>query len=110
MNNQELELKVKEILAVDNFFDMVEATIAFNKEYKGTEFYKKTKMPLEDVIKNAKMWYGFQLNDIGNKIQKLINDLDTSKLMEVLNQLGDVFGAENEEIISAMNMFKDIAA
>ena len=32
MNNQELELKVKEILAVDNFFDMVEATIAFNKE------------------------------------------------------------------------------
>lgn len=110
MNNQELELKVKEILAVDNFFDMVEATIAFNKEYKGTEFYKKTKMPLEDVIKNAKMWYGFQLNDIGNKIQKLINDLDTSKLMEVLNQLGDVFGAENEEIMGAMNMFKDIAA
>lgn len=110
MNNQELELKVKEILAVDNFFDMVEATIAFNKEYKGTEFYKKTKMPLESVIKNAKMWYGFQLNDIGNKIQKLINDLDTSKLMEVLNQLGDVFGAENEEIMSAMNMFKDIAA
>lgn len=110
MNNQELELKVKEILAVDNFFDMIEATIAFNKEYKGTEFYKKTKMPLEDVIKNAKMWYGFQLNDIGNKIQKLINDLDTSKLMEVLNQLGDVFGAENEEIMGAMNMFKDIAA
>lgn len=110
MNNQELELKVKEILAVDNFFDMVEAIIAFNKEYKGTEFYKKTKMPLEDVIKNAKMWYGFQLNDIGNKIQKLINDLDTSKLMEVLNQLGDVFGAENEEIMGAMNMFKDIAA
>ena len=110
MNNQELELKVKEILAVDNFFDMVEATIAFNKEYKGTEFYRKTKMPLEDVIKNAKMWYGFQLNDIGNKIQKLINDLDTSKLMEVLNQLGDVFGAENEEIMGAMNMFKDIAA
>lgn len=110
MNNQELELKVKEILSVDNFFDMVEATIAFNKEYKGTEFYKKTKMPLEDVIKNAKMWYGFQLNDIGNKIQKLINDLDTSKLMEVLNQLGDVFGAENEEIMGAMNMFKDIAA
>jgi hypothetical protein len=110
MNNQELELKVKEILAIDNFFDMVEATIAFNKEYKGTEFYKKTKMPLEDVIKNAKMWYGFQLNDIGNKIQKLINDLDTSKLMEVLNQLGDVFGAENEEIMGAMNMFKDIAA
>jgi hypothetical protein len=56
------------------------------------------------------MWYGFQLNDIGNKIQKLINDLDTSKLMEVLNQLGDVFGAENEEIMGAMNMFKDIAA
>ena len=83
MNNQELELKVKEILAVDNFFDMVEATIAFNKEYKGTEFYKKTKMPLEDVIKNAKMWYGFQLNDIGNKIQKMVFERDNIKLLKL---------------------------
>ena len=55
MNNQELELRVKEILENKNFFDMVEATLAFEKEYKGTEFYKKTKIPLVEVIKAAKM-------------------------------------------------------
>lgn len=110
MNNQELELRVKEILAVENFFDMTIAAIEFEKEYKGTEFYKKTKMPLVEVIKNAKLWYGFQLNDIQNKLQKLINELDLNKITELLNQLGDVFGAENEEIIGAMNLFKDIAA
>ena len=43
MNNQELELKVKEILSIENFFDMMEAVFAFEKEYKATEFYKKTK-------------------------------------------------------------------
>ena len=46
MNNQELELKVKEILAIENFFDMMEAAIAFEKEYKGTNFFKKTKEQL----------------------------------------------------------------
>jgi hypothetical protein len=108
MNNQELELRVKEILAVENFFDMTVAAIEFEKEYKGTEFYKKTKMPLVEVIKNAKLWYGFQLNDIGSKLQKLINELDLSKLSELLSQLGDVFGVENEEIISMIKTLKDI--
>ena len=63
-----------------------------------------------EVIKNAKLWYGFQLNDISSKLQKLINELDLNKFMELLNQLGDVFGAENEEIMGAMNLFKEIAA
>ena len=49
MNNQELELKVKEILEIENFFDMIEAAVALKKEYKRTKFYKKTKMPLIEV-------------------------------------------------------------
>ena len=44
MNNNELELKIKEILSIENFFDMMEAVFDFEKEYKGSEFYKKTKM------------------------------------------------------------------
>ena len=43
MNNQELELKIKEILKIKNFFDMVEATVAFDKEYRTSSFYKATK-------------------------------------------------------------------
>lgn len=108
MNNQELELKVKEILSIENFFDMIEAVFAFEKEYKTTEFYKKTKMSLVEVIKESKIWYALQLKDIGSKIQSLINDLDLSNLNNVLEQLGNVYGQENEETLNIIKEFKEI--
>ena len=108
MNNQELELKIKEILSIENFFDMMEAVFAFEKEYKTTEFYKKTKMSLIEVMKESKIWYALQLKDIGNKIQSLINDLDLSNLNNVLEQLGDVYGQENEETLNIIKEFKEI--
>lgn len=108
MNNQELESKVKEILSIENFFDMMEAVFAFEKEYKTTEFYKKTKMSLIEVMKESKIWYALQLKDIGNKIQSLINNLDLSNLNNVLEQLGDVYGQENEETLNIIKEFKEI--
>lgn len=108
MNNQELELKVKEILEIENFFNMIEAAIAFEKEYKGTDFYKKTKMSLMEVIKNAKMWYLSQMENIGDKIQNFINKLDLSNINDVLNQLGDVYTKENEETLNIFKEFKEI--
>lgn len=108
MNNQELELKVKEILSIENFFDMMEAVFAFEKEYKTTEFYKKTKMSLIEVIKESKIWYALQFKDIESKIQSLINDLDLSNLNNVLEELGDVYGQENEETLNIIKEFKEI--
>ena len=108
MNNQELELKVKEILSIENFFDMMEAVFAFEKEYKTTEFYKKTKMSLIEVMKKSKIWYALQFKDIESKIQSFINDLDLSNLNSVLEQLGDVYGQENEETLNIIKEFKEI--
>lgn len=108
MNNNELELKIKEILSNENFFDMMEAVFDFEKEYKGSEFYKKTKMPLIEVVKGSKTWYMLQLKDIGNKIQSLINNLDVSHLSEVIDQFGSVFEQENKETLDILNSFKDI--
>ena len=108
MNNQELELKVKKILSIENFFDMMEAVFAFEKEYKTTEFYKQTKMSLIEVMKESKIWYALQLKDIGSKIQSFINDLDLSNLNKVLEQLGDVYGQENEETLNIIKEFKEI--
>ena len=34
MTNQELENKIKELLAYENMFDMIMAAQTFNKEYK----------------------------------------------------------------------------
>ena len=108
MNNQELELKVKEILSIENFFDMIEATIAFEKEYKGTDFYKKTKMPLVEVIKNAKAWYLVQFNDVVDKIQAIINEISFDNIQEVLMTLGNVYEKENMDTIDIIKEFKGI--
>ena len=108
MTNQELELKIKEILANENFFDMIEATFAFEKEYKQTAFYKNTKMSLAEVIKQSKLWYALQLNGITNKIQKIINDLDITKINELMEQMGLLFKGENEEIFNMIQEVKDI--
>lgn len=108
MNNQALELRIKEILENKNFFDMVEAAIAFEKEYKGTDFYKKTRIPLVEVIKAAKMWYLTQIENIGDKIQSLINKLDFNNVNDVLNQLGSVYTQENEETLNILKEFKEI--
>lgn len=108
MNNQELELKVKEILAIENFFDMMEAAIAFEKEYKGTNFFKKTKMPLVEVIKNSKTWYMFQLKGIGEKIQELINKLDFTNVNDIINNLGSTYAQENSEMMDIIKEFQKI--
>lgn len=108
MNNQELELKVKEILANKNFFDMIEAAIAFEREYKTTDFFKKTKISLIEIIKSAKVWYSLQFNDIGERIQRFINELDFTQINNILDQFSDVFGQENEETLQIIKEFKSI--
>ena len=108
MSNQELELKVKEILAIENFFDMVEATVAFEKEYKQSSFYKNTKMPLTKVIKGSKAWYALQMGDIEKKVQNFINNLDLTKINEILGDLGNLYEQENSETLEILKNFKEI--
>lgn len=108
MNNQELELRIKEILHESNFFDMILKVKEFEKEYKNSEFYRATKFPLMEVIKNAKVWYLVQLDDITNKLQNIINQLDLTKISEVIEQLGEMYGQENAEIMEIANSFKEI--
>ena len=108
MNKQELELRVKEILHESNFFDMILKAKEFEKEYKNSEFYRATKLPLMEVIKNAKMWYLMQLDDVTNKLQNIINQLDLTKISEVIEQLGEMYGQENAEIMEIANSFKEI--
>lgn len=108
MNNHELELKIREILSTNNFFDALEKTINFEKEYKASGFFKKTKMPLLEVIKYSKEWYLLDANEIVNKIQSIIDKLDFTKINEILNQFGDIFTQENEETLSIIKEFQNI--
>lgn len=108
MNNQELELKIKEILSIENFFDMIEAAVFFEKEYKTTEFYKKTKMSLIDVLKSSKVWYALQLKDFGKTIQDTINGLNLENINSLIDQFGALYSKENSDILNMVNEFKNI--
>ena len=98
MDNIELEQKVLDIIQTKNYFDMVIKVKDFEKEYKTSDFYKNTKKPLNEVIKEAKIYYALQLKDIGTTIQRVIDELDISNLNTLLDQISTTFGQENQEI------------
>ena len=107
MNNQELELKIKEIINMSNIFDMIMAAQNFEKEYKQSDFYKATKMALNEIIKTAKLYYTISYNNILEKIQSLINDLDFNKFNDLLDQISSTFEQENNDTMTMLNELKD---
>lgn len=110
MNNSELELKVKEIIKIENFFDMIEAAQDFEKEYKQSDFYKKTKQPLLPMLKEAAGWYGVAADRIFKEAQKEINKLDISHLNDLLDKIAETFGTENAVITEQISQLQDIMA
>lgn len=110
MNNSELELKVKEIIKIENFFDMMEAAQDFEKEYKQSDFYKKTKQPLLPMLKEAAGWYGIAADHIFKEVQKEINKLDISHLNDLLDKVAETFGTENAAITEQISQLKDMMA
>ena len=107
MNNQELELKIKEIINIPNIFDMIIAAQNFEKEYKQSDFYKATKMPLKEIIKTAKLYYIFSYQNMIERIQSLINDLDFNKVNSLLDQFSSMFEQENDETMNMINELKE---
>lgn len=108
MDNEKLELKIKEIINQKNFFDMIIMAKEFEKDYKETDFFKQTKMSIFDVIKQSKMFYMTQLDDIFTKVQMKLNDLNLEKVLEIIDELGQKFSQENNEIQEMLTNYKDI--
>ena len=80
MDNKELELKIKNILSNSNIFDVLVEANDFNKEYKKTSFYKKTKIKLMDILKYSKIFFlkAFRIMIFGNT--KSIGSLSISNI------------------------------
>lgn len=111
MNNKELEIKIKEIIGEKNFFDMVEKATIFEKEYKQSNFFKITKMPILEVIKQAKLFYFFNIKEFGAEIQKMLNSLDMDNVNNVIDKLATTFADENNFItgmLQDLGDFKEI--
>ena len=108
MNNQELELRIKEIINESNFFDMIEKALEFEKEYKTTTFYKKTKMPLMTIVEKSKLFYSLKFDSISSSIQTIIDSLDTNKLQSLIEELGNLYTRENEDMMQIFSEFSKI--
>ena len=108
MNNIELEARIKTLCAIENYFDMVIAIKDFEKEYKTTDFYKMTKRPLENVVKEARLHYALQLKDLGNHVQELLDNLSLENVNDILEKMGVIFGEENKEIKESLEVLKDL--
>ena len=108
MDNIELEQKIKEIITIENYFDMKVAINEFESEYKKSDFYKNTKMSLKDIVSEARMHYALHLEGLGDKIQKLIDSLSIQNINDLLDKIEQTFGTENAEIGEMLNTIKDL--
>lgn len=107
MDNQELELQIKKIIENKNMFDMIIVAKDFEKDYKTSDFYKTTRMPLSEVIKDAKVFYAINLETLTSKFQDMINNLDVTKLNNTFDQINAIFTKENAETMTMLDELKD---
>ena len=103
MDNRELYLKFIEVASY-NPFDAYVQLKAYNKEYKKSDFYKQTKMPL---LKAYKMFLTmlpsqlyFKLSELTDtemlaaKITSLIDSIDENSVDNLLNKITNIFNIE----------------
>lgn len=111
MDNKELELKIKSLLSNSNIFDMIIETIEFDEEYKKSDFYKKTKIKLIDILKYSKIFYMLQPSVIIENLQSVIDNLNAENLMQVIDNISETFSNENKEtmeVLDSLDDFKEI--
>ncbi len=108
MNNNELEIKIKEIINTSNYFDMIIKAKEFESEYKKSDFYKNTKKSLAEVIKESKLFYAISFDTIKDGLQNLINNLNYENIINIINQFGDILTNENEEVSRSMEEVKQL--
>ena len=122
MNNYDLYLKFIDI-ASHNTFDAYIALKEFKKEYKKSEFYKKTHMPISCAYKMflqqlpGKLFFKLQeltdIESLSTKLTEVINGIDEDTVNNLIDKLTSVFNMEQlqdekGELKLALNNLKDL--
>lgn len=108
MTNVELKNKIDEIIAIDDFFDRQIAINAFENEYKKTDFFKITKKHLDRLINEYRINNILSVENLKRKIQETIDGLSLEQFENILDQFGETFGAENKNVLNAIDKIKDL--
>lgn len=109
MTNQEIIDRIDSILADNsNYCDQILAIKAFNKEYKKSDFYKQTRMPLEKLIASYKVHRLVNLDILVDLIQNKINDFDLSSITSLLDRATSLMRQDVEDLNSSWEELQDI--
>lgn len=111
MTNQEIIEKINTLMSEnENFCDLLLALKNFNREYKKSNFYKKTRISLNRLVKQYRTYSFTNLDEIFDRIQEKINNLDFSNVQNIVDTLGFNTDREIEDLNSSWNGLKDLVS
>ena len=111
MTNQEIIEKINTLMSEnENFCDLLLALKNFNKEYKKSDFYKKTRISLNRLVRQYRAYSFTNLDEIFGRVQEKINNLDLSNVQNIVDTLGFNTDREIEDLNSSWNGLKDLVS
>lgn len=111
MTNQEIIEKINTLMSEnENFCDLLLALKDFNKEYRKSDFYKKTRISLNRLVKQYRAYSFTNLDEIFDRIQEKIDNLDLSNVQNIVDTLGLNTDREIEDLNGSWNGLKDLVS
>lgn len=111
MTNQEIIEKINTLMSEnENFCDLLLALKNFNKEYKKSDFYKKTRISLNRLVRQYRAYSFTNLDEVFDRVQEKINNLDLSNLQNIVDTLGFNTDREIEDLNGSWNGLKDLVS
>lgn len=111
MTNQKIIEKINTLMSEnENFCDLLLALKNFNKEYKKSDFYKKTRISLNRLVRQYRAYSFTNLDEIFDRVQEKINNLDLSNVQNIVDTLGFNTDREIEDLNSSWNGLKDLVS
>lgn len=111
MTNQEIIEKINTLMSEnENFCDLLLALKNFNKEYKKSDFYKKTRISLNRLVRQYRAYSFTNLDEIFDRVQEKINNLDLSNVQNIVDTLGFNTDREIEDLNGSWNGLKDLVS
>lgn len=111
MTNQEIIEKINTLMSEnENFCDLLLALKNFNKDYKKSDFYKKTRISLNRLIRQYRAYSFTNLDEVFDRVQEKINNLDLSNVQNIVDTLGFNTDREIEDLNGSWNGLKDLVS
>lgn len=88
MNNFDLAVKIEECLTEVNALDAIEKIVELRKEYKDSEFYKKTKMSFEQCVEMYGKIIQIKMSrkNLGDTIEDYILNLNLRQMQKIVDK------------------------